>query len=75
MALSQTRRTFLAPPPAHMSIFAEGATILRLERSTPRWSEIDPILNSELDKLWRGEQPPKQVADSIKLLIAPLLKA
>ena len=65
---------FLAPPPAHMSLFAEGAGLLRLDPSAPRWTEIDPILNGELEKLWSGEQPPKQVADAIKRLVDPLLK-
>jgi multiple sugar transport system substrate-binding protein len=65
---------FLAPPPAHMSLFAEGAALLRLDPSAARWTEIEPVLNAELDKLWSGEQPPKQVADSIKRLVDPLLK-
>jgi ABC-type glycerol-3-phosphate transport system substrate-binding protein len=65
---------FLVPPPAHMSLFAEGAALLRLDPSTVRWTEIEPILNGELNKLWSGEQPPKQVADGIKRLVDPMLR-
>jgi hypothetical protein len=57
-----------------MSIFAEGAALLRLDPSAARWTEIEPVLNAELDRLWSGEQPAKQVADSIKRLVDPLLK-
>jgi len=66
--------TFLVAPPAHMSIFGEGAAILRLDPTAPRWTEIEPVLNDELDKLWTGAVPPKQVADTIKRLIDPMLK-
>jgi multiple sugar transport system substrate-binding protein len=65
---------FLAPPPAHMSLFVEGATLLRLDPTAARWNEVDQVLNEELNKLWAGTQAPKQVADSIKRLVDPLLK-
>lgn len=66
---------FLAPPPAHMSIFAEGATLLRLDPTAARWNEVEQVLNEELEQLWTGAQPAKQVAESIKRLADPLLKS
>ena len=65
---------FATPPPAHMSIFGEGASLLRLDPTTARWNEVDQVLNEELEKLWTGAQSPKQVADGIKRLVDPLLK-
>jgi multiple sugar transport system substrate-binding protein len=65
---------FLQPPPDHMSLFVEGASLLRLDPTAVRWAEIDPILTEELTGFWTGAQPAKQVADNVKRRVDPLLK-
>jgi multiple sugar transport system substrate-binding protein len=65
---------FLQPPPEHMSLFQEGATVLRGDPSAVRWPEINQVLNEEIDKLFANTATAKQVADAVKLRADPLLK-
>lgn len=65
---------FLQTPPDHMSLFVEGASLLRLDPTAVRWSEISPVLDEEMAKLWSGASPAKAVADAIKTRVDPLLK-
>jgi hypothetical protein len=41
----------------------------------PNWDELDRIMTEELNGLWSGKQPARQVAASIKAKIDPVLKA
>jgi multiple sugar transport system substrate-binding protein len=65
---------FLQPPPDHMSYFVEGASLLKLDPTAVRWSDINPVLGEEVTKLWDGTSTAKQVADGIKQRVDPLLK-
>jgi ABC-type glycerol-3-phosphate transport system substrate-binding protein len=65
---------FLQPPPDHMSVFVEGASLLKLDPTAVRWSDISPMLDEELAKLWSGAATAKQVADSIKQRVDSLLR-
>ncbi|CAA9236988.1 MAG: hypothetical protein AVDCRST_MAG77-1516 [uncultured Chloroflexi bacterium] len=66
--------TFLESPPAHMSLFVEGATVLRGDPTAVRWNEVQTVLNEQLARLWTNAAQPKDVADTIKLQVDPLLK-
>jgi hypothetical protein len=63
----------LEPPPAHMSLFVEGASLLRADPTAVRWPEIETVLNEQLGRLWTREAQPKEVADAIKQQVDPLL--
>jgi ABC-type glycerol-3-phosphate transport system substrate-binding protein len=65
---------FLESPPAHMSLFVEGATLLRGDPTAVRWAEIETVLNEQMVRLWTREAQPKEVADAIKQQVDPLLK-
>jgi multiple sugar transport system substrate-binding protein len=64
---------FLEAPPAHMSLFVEGAGVLRGDPTAVRWSEVQTVLNEQLARLWTREAQPKDVADAIKQQVDPLL--
>jgi multiple sugar transport system substrate-binding protein len=64
---------FLESPPAHMSLFVEGATVLRGDPTTVRWNEVQTVLNEQIGRLWTREAQPKEVADTIKQQVDPLL--
>jgi ABC-type glycerol-3-phosphate transport system substrate-binding protein len=64
---------FRESPPAHMSLFVEGASVLRGDPTTVRWAEVQTVLNEQLARLWTGEAQPKEVADTIKQQVDPLL--
>jgi multiple sugar transport system substrate-binding protein len=64
---------FLEAPPAHMSLFVEGAGVLRGDPTAVRWSEVQTVLNEQLARLWTREAQPKEVADAIKQQVDPLL--
>jgi hypothetical protein len=65
---------FLQPPPEHMSLFQEGASVLRGDPSAIRWPDINQVLTEEIDKLFANTATPKQVADAVKQRADPLLK-
>jgi multiple sugar transport system substrate-binding protein len=65
---------FQAAPPAHMSVFVEGATVLRPDPAAVRWTDVNQVLGEELPKLWTGDGKPKDVADTIKTRVDPFLK-
>jgi multiple sugar transport system substrate-binding protein len=65
---------FLQPPPEHMSLFQEGAGVLRGDPSAIRWPDINQVLTEETDKLFANTATPKQVADAVKQRVDPLLK-
>jgi len=64
---------FLQPPPAHMSLFVEGATVLRGDPTAVRWNDIQMVINEQLSRLWLNQAQPKEVADTIKQQVEPLL--
>jgi hypothetical protein len=64
---------FLESPPAHMSLFVEGATALRGDPTTVRWNEVQTVINEQLNRLWTRDAQPKEVADAIKQQADPLL--
>ena len=64
---------FLQSPPAHMSLFVEGATVLRGDSTTVRWNDVQTVLNEQLNRLWLNQAQPKEVADTIKQQVDPLL--
>jgi multiple sugar transport system substrate-binding protein len=64
---------FLESPPAHMSLFVEGATVLRGDPTTVRWNEVQTVIDEHLVRLWTREAQPKEVADAIKQQVDPLL--
>jgi multiple sugar transport system substrate-binding protein len=64
---------FLESPPAHMSLFVEGATLLRGDPTAVRWGEIETVLNEQMGRLWTREAQPRDVADAIKRQVDPLL--
>jgi ABC-type glycerol-3-phosphate transport system substrate-binding protein len=66
---------FLEAPPAHMSLFVEGATVLRGDPTAVRWNDVQTVINEQLNRLWTNQAQPKDVADTIKLQVDPLLKA
>jgi multiple sugar transport system substrate-binding protein len=65
---------FLESPPAHMSLFVEGATVLRGDPTTIRWNEVQIVINEQMNRLYTREAQPKEVADTIKQQVDPLLK-
>jgi multiple sugar transport system substrate-binding protein len=65
---------FLEAPPAHMSLFVEGATVLRGDPTAVRWTEIQTVLNEQLGRVWTRDAQPKEAADAIKQQVDPLLK-
>jgi ABC-type glycerol-3-phosphate transport system substrate-binding protein len=67
--------TFLASPPAHMSLFVEGATVLRGDPTAVRWGEIQTIITEQMTRLYANQAQPKEVGDTIKQQVDPLLKA
>jgi ABC-type glycerol-3-phosphate transport system substrate-binding protein len=66
---------FLESPPAHMSLFVEGASVLRGDPTAVRWNEVQIVLNEQLPRLWNNQAQPKDVADTIKQQVDPLLRA
>jgi hypothetical protein len=56
-----------------MSLFVEGASILRGDPTTVRWVEVQTVLNEQLGRLWTRDAQPKEVADTIKQQVDPLL--
>ena len=65
---------FLESPPAHMSLFVEGATVLRGDPTAVRWSDVQRIITEQITRLYANEAQPKEVADAIKQQVDPLLK-
>lgn len=66
--------SFLESPPAHMSLFVEGATVLRGDPTAVRWTDVQTVINEQLNRLWLNQAQPKEVADTMKLQIDPLLQ-
>ena len=66
---------FLEAPPAHMSLFVEGATVLRGDPTAVRWNDVQLVVTEQLARLWTNQAQPKDVADTIKQQVDPLLKA
>lgn len=66
---------FLESPPAHMSLFVEGATVLRGDPTAVRWNDVQIVINEQLNRLWLNQAQPKEVADTIKQQVDPLLKS
>lgn len=56
-----------------MSLFVEGASALRGDPTTVRWGEVQTVINDQLNRLWTREAQPKEVADTIKQQVDPLL--
>jgi multiple sugar transport system substrate-binding protein len=65
---------FLEGPPAHMSLFVEGASVLRGDPTAQRWTDVQTVVTEQLDRLWTRAAEPKTVADTIKQQVDPLLK-
>jgi ABC-type glycerol-3-phosphate transport system substrate-binding protein len=65
---------FLESPPAHMSVFVEGAGALRGDPTAVRWSEVQVVLTEQMTRLYTNEAQPKDVADTIKQQVDPLLE-
>src|SRR6266542_945089 len=57
---------FLESPPAHISLFVEGATVLRGDPTAIRWNDVQTVINEQLSRLWLNQAQPKEVADTIK---------
>jgi multiple sugar transport system substrate-binding protein len=64
---------FLESPPGHMSVFVEGATALRDDPTTVRWNDVQTVINEQLSRLWLNQAQPKDVADTMKQQVDPLL--
>jgi hypothetical protein len=65
---------FLEAPPAHMSVFVEGAGVLRGDPTAVHWSEVQVVLTQQLTRLYLNQAQPKDVADTIKQQVDPLLR-
>jgi multiple sugar transport system substrate-binding protein len=65
---------FLESPPEHMSAFVEGAGALRGDPTAVRWAEVQVVLTEQLTRLYLNDAQPKDVADTIKQQVDPLLK-
>jgi multiple sugar transport system substrate-binding protein len=65
---------FLESPPAHMSLFVEGAAVLRGDPTARRWADVQTVVTEQLDRLWTRAAEPKTVADTIKQQVDPLLR-
>lgn len=60
-------------PPKHMATFIDAQDILRVPPQLVNWPEINQALVRELDYLWTGRRPAREVAQAIKQAIEPLL--
>ena len=65
---------FLESPPAHMSLFVEGASVLRGDPTAVRWNDIQTIITEQMTRLYANQAQPKEVADTMKQQVDPLLK-
>ena len=65
---------FLESPPAHMSLFVEGASVLRGDPTAVKWTDVQRVITEQLTRLYANEAQPKEVADTIKQQVDPLLK-
>jgi multiple sugar transport system substrate-binding protein len=65
---------FLESPPAHMSLFVEGASVLRGDPTAVRWNEVQTVITEQINRLYLNQAQPKEVAETIKQQVDPLLK-
>jgi hypothetical protein len=52
----------------------EGAGALRGDPTAVRWAEVQAVLTEQLTRLYLNDAQPKDVADTIKQQVDPLLK-
>lgn len=62
-------------PPAHLKMFVDAQSALRLDPQTDNWAQIDTAITKEMDLLSTNKNSAKEVAQKIKAAVDPLLKA
>ncbi len=61
--------------PKNLKVFVEGLNHLRLDPQTTNWGEIEAATATEMAPLWTGEKSARDVAQGVKRVVDPLLKA
>jgi multiple sugar transport system substrate-binding protein len=61
--------------PVNMRVYADNLALMRTDPQLLRWDEVNTAINRELDYLWTGRRPAREVVTAIKQAVDPLLKA
>jgi multiple sugar transport system substrate-binding protein len=60
-------------PPEHFTIFTEAGDHVRIDPPVLRWNQMLAVINREMNDLWDGKRPAKDVAAAICQGIEPYL--
>jgi hypothetical protein len=63
-----------AQPPAHSSVFVQAPEFVHIDPQSTNWSDVEPVLERELQHLWDGTQNARQVADALVPEVNRLLR-
>lgn len=61
-------------PPKNVQVFLENAKIARIVPQVPKWADMMTIVNRELNILWAGQTPARDVCLEIKRQVDAVLK-
>jgi|DewCreStandDraft_1066081.scaffolds.fasta_scaffold00179_30 multiple sugar transport system substrate-binding protein len=63
-----------AQPPSRSSVFVQAPDFVHIDPQSTSWSEIEPVIERELQHLWAGTKNARQIADALVPEVNRLLR-
>jgi multiple sugar transport system substrate-binding protein len=61
-------------PPSRSSVFVQAPDFVHIDPQSTNWSEIEPVIERELQHLWAGTKNARQIADALVPEVNRLLR-
>lgn len=63
-----------AQPPSRSNVFVQAPDFVHIDPQSTNWSEIEPVIERELQHLWTGARNARQIADALVPEVNRLLR-